>query len=169
MRSPPRPRLAMNARVRPSAGSPWLVAGGVLSFIAALLHIAVIGGGGDWYRFFGAGEEMARAAERGSPMPALVTLGIAAVLTVWALFAFSGAGRIARIPLLRTGLVAITAIYLGRGLLLGPLLIGRPDTVDAFALWSSLIVLAYGLTYAVGTARGWRAMSAPVGASARRT
>lgn len=34
----------------------WLIAGGLLSAAAALLHIAVIVGGPDWYRFFGAGE-----------------------------------------------------------------------------------------------------------------
>jgi hypothetical protein len=32
-------------------------------------------------------------------------------------------------------------------------------TVDAFTLWSSLIVLAYGITYAVGTFRAWPALS----------
>jgi hypothetical protein len=37
----------------------------VLSAAAALLHIAVIVGGAEWYRFFGAGEGMARLAERG--------------------------------------------------------------------------------------------------------
>jgi hypothetical protein len=48
-----------------AAGGPgakpnfWLVGGGILSAIAALLHAAVIAGGPDWYRFFGAGEEMA--------------------------------------------------------------------------------------------------------------
>ena len=39
-----------------SVGNPWLVAGGILSALAALLHLAVIVGGPVWYRFFGAGE-----------------------------------------------------------------------------------------------------------------
>lgn len=132
----------------------------MLSTLAGLLHVVVIVGGPDWYRFFGAGEELARAAERGSLMPAVITAGIAAVLFVWALFAFSGAGRIAQVPLLRTGLVAISAIYLARGLLLIPLLLVRPAGIGAFGLWSSLIVLVYGLVHAIGTWRGWRAMSA---------
>ena len=61
---------------------------------------------------------------------------------------------------MRTALVAITGIYLLRGLVLVPLLAFRPDKVDAFALWSSLIVLAYGIAYAVGTWRAWPALSA---------
>ena len=45
--------------------NPWLITGGVLSALAALLHIGVIAGGPDWYRFFGAGEGMAILAETG--------------------------------------------------------------------------------------------------------
>ena len=142
------------------ARNPWLVAAGILSAAAALLHLAVIVGGPDWYRLFGAGEGMARIAEQGSPEPALITLGIAAILAVWAVYALAGAGLIRRLPLMRTALVAITAVYLLRGLILAPLLAFRPDKVDAFTLWSSLIVLIYGIVYAVGTWRAWPALSA---------
>ena len=134
----------------------WLIAGGVLSAAASLGHLAVIAGGPDWYRFVGAGEEMAQAAERGSLMPHLVTVGIAVLLAVWALYAFSGAGLMRRLPLLRTALVAITAVYLLRGLALLPLLALKPRLVDTFAVVSSLIVLAYGIAHAVGTWKAWR-------------
>ena len=60
----------------------WLIAAGALSAIAAPLHVAIIINGPDWYRFFGAGEAMARAAERGSARPAVITIGIAAILAV---------------------------------------------------------------------------------------
>lgn len=133
----------------------WLIAGGVLSAAAAVLHLAVIVGGGPWYRFFGAGEAMARAAERGSYMPALVTFGIATILCIWSAYAFSGARLIPRLPLLRTGLVVITTIYLARGLMLFPSLLFKPQLVDAFAVWSSLVVLVYGVAHAVGTWRAW--------------
>jgi hypothetical protein len=133
----------------------WLVTGGVLSCIAALLHLGVIAGGGDWYRFFGAGEMMAQAAERGEWMPALVTLTIAMILAIWAAFAFSGAGLIRRLPLLRTALVAISAIYLLRGLMPIPLLWKGLEPATPFLLWSSGIVLVYGLAYAVGTWKAW--------------
>ncbi|WP_425995707.1 hypothetical protein [Caulobacter sp. DWR1-3-2b1] len=137
----------------------WLIAGGLLSAAAALLHLAVIVGGPDWYRFFGAGEALARAAERGSWVPALVTLGIATVLAIWSAYAFSGAGLIPRLPLIRTGLVTISAIYLARGLILFPTLALKPQLIDAFTVWSSLIVLVYGLAYAVGTWKSWALLS----------
>ena len=137
-------------------GTGWLIVGGWLSVLAALLHIACIFGGPDWYRFFGAGEAMARAAARGELRPALITLAIAAVLLIWAAYAFSGAGSLPRLPLLRTGLILITAIYLLRALLFVPLHFWRPQHSDSFAIWSSLIVLAYGTVYAVGTFKAWR-------------
>lgn len=142
----------------------WLVAAGILSAGAAILHIAVIAGGPDWYRFFGAGEGMARMAERGSPVPVLVTLAIALILIIWAVYAFAGAGLVRRLPLMRTALLAITAVYLLRGLSLFPALLLKPELVDAFAVWSSLIVLVYGVVYAKGTWRAWPALSRPEGA-----
>ncbi len=137
--------------------NPWLVAGGWLSAVAALLHVAVIIGGPDWYRFFGAGEAMARMEEAGSPVPAVITLGIAAVLAVWAAYAFAGAGLMRRLPLMRTALVAISAVYLLRGVLIVPILM-KPGA-PAFDIWSSIIVLVYGVIYALGTWRAWDQLS----------
>ena len=139
--------------------SPWLVLGGLLSGAAAVLHLAVIAGGPAWYRFFGAGEAMARMAEHGRLTPHLITVGIAAILAAWSAYAFAGAGLIRRLPLMRTALVAITAIYLLRGLVIVPALLREPATRDAFTIWSSLIVLVYGIAYALGTWRAWPALS----------
>jgi hypothetical protein len=102
---------------------------------------------------------MATLAEEGSPRPAAITLGIAAVLALWSAYALAGAGWIPRLPLLRTALVAIAAIYLLRGLVLLPALAINGTRVDAFILWSSLIVLGYGIAYAVGTFRAWPSLA----------
>lgn len=139
----------------------WLVAAGLLSAAASLLHFATIIGGPDWYRFFGAGEELARAAERGSMMPGIVTVAIGTILAIWALYAFSAAGLVRRLPLVRTALVLITSVYMVRGLALIPLLAFKPQLVDTFAIISSLIVLCYGVTYAVGTWLAWPSLRSP--------
>ena len=141
------------------ASNPILVIGGLLSAAASVLHLAVIAGGPAWYRFFGAGEGMARMAEQGDWRAAAITVGIASVLALWAAYAFSGAGLIGRLPLLRTGLVVISAIYLVRGLLLIPALLINQGGVQPFILWSSLIVLVYGLAYAIGTWIAWQGLS----------
>jgi hypothetical protein len=141
------------------AANPWLVAGGCLSAAAAVLHLAVIAGGAEWYRFFGAGEAMARMAERGHWYPPVVTIGIAAVLAAWAAYAFAGAGLIRRLPLMRTALVAISLVYLLRGLVLVPIALFEPEALVPFNIWSSLIVLGYGIVYAAGTWKAWDVLS----------
>jgi len=145
-------------------GTTWLIVAGCLSLAASLLHIGCIIGGPDWYRFFGAGEPMALAAERGSWIPAaMTTTGIATILALWGAYAFAGAGLIRPLPLMRTGLVAISAIYLARGsFVFAPAAFGRPDLTPGFMVWSSLIVLAIGLTYAIGTWRAWPALKRKV-------
>lgn len=146
-------------RAPASPGSQWLAAGGWLSALASLLHIGCIIGGEDWYRFFGAGEKIAMAAASGELWPHVMTFGIAAMLAIWALYGFSGAGRFARLPLLRTGLVVISAIYLLRGFSLIPLHLWKPELTDAFTVWSSLIVMIYGIAYGVGTWKAWCVLS----------
>lgn len=142
-----------------SSPNNWLLAGAGLSGIAALLHLAIIAGGPDWYRFFHAGPRMVALSQRDPLHAAVVAIAIAAVLTLWACYALSGAGVIARLPLLRLGLVTISAIYLLRGLALPYLLVFRPQGIDGFWVWSSLIVFGFGLTYAIGTAQTWTALA----------
>ncbi|HEY7770888.1 MAG TPA: hypothetical protein VIB55_22160 [Longimicrobium sp.] len=143
-----------------------LVIGGVLTAGAALLHVAIIIGGPDWYRFFGAGERMARMAARGSLQPALVTDTIAAILGLWSLYAFSGAGLIRRLPLLRLALTLIAAVYLARGLLGVPAVMLVDDVYTnqlraklTFMIVSSAICIVLGVCYAIGAARVWKTSS----------
>lgn len=150
------------------SGNWVLVIGGALTGAASLLHVGIILGGPDWYRFFGAGEATARLAARGSPYPAVVTTGIAAVLGTWALYAFSGAGMIRRLPLVRPALVAIAAIYLARGFLGIPLVLVVDDPYArqlrarmTFMVLTSLVCIGLGLCYAVGAARVRRSNGTP--------
>ena len=139
---------------------PYLLLGALFSAIAALLHLACIAFGAPWYRFFGAGEGMARLAEAGSPKPAVITVGIAAVLAAWSLYALSGAGVIGRLPLARWVLCAITAVYLLRGLAGLALAVFAPgERSVAFWWWSSAICLAIGAVYLMGTRQAWPRLS----------
>jgi hypothetical protein len=133
----------------------FLIAGAVLSALAAALHVGCIFFGAPWYRFFGAGERMARLAESGSWYPAVVTLAIVAVLLAWSLYALSGAGVMPRLPLLRPALCAITAVYLLRGLVVVPLFLLAPEKTTAFWVWSSAICLVFGIVHLVGVSQAW--------------
>ena len=146
----------------------WLLLGGVVTGAASLLHVGIILGGPDWYRFFGAGERMARLAARGSPYPAAITAGIAAVLGVWMLYALSGAGVIRRLPLLRIVLALIAAVYLGRGVLGIPLVLLVDDPYAnqlkgrmTFMIVTSAVCVLLGLCYAAGAAHAGRRTPRP--------
>jgi hypothetical protein len=137
----------------------WLLIGGILSAIAALAHLACIFGGASWYRFFGAGERMARLVERRSIKPTLITLGITGILAAWSAFALSGAGVIDRLPFLRPALIVITAVYLLRGAAFPIMVRMMPDRSMAFLGWSSIIVLAFGAVHAIGLIDRWPVLS----------
>jgi len=138
-----------------SVSAQALVLGGTLSAAAAVAHLACIALGAPAYRFMGAGEHMARAVEAGGARPTLITLAIAAVLFVWALYGFAGAGVIGPLPLTNLALPAISLVYLARALgfpLLRPMF---PENSTTFWLVSSGICLMLGLLYAVGAIALW--------------
>ena len=109
--------------------------------------------------FFGAGEQMAILSEQGSLQPTIITSGIVVVLSIWSIYAFSAAGLIRKLPLIRLALVVITSVYLLRGI--GGFYLGA-NPVDApignsseFWFWSSAICLCFGLVHLIGVKQKW--------------
>lgn len=98
---------------------------------------------------------MAQMAEAGYWYPAVVTLVIVIVLTVWSLYALSAAGVIRRLPLLRLALCLIASIFLIRGISFVMLMPMFPENSLTFWLVSSGICLVIGILYAVGTYQRW--------------
>ena len=141
-----------------------LILGAGLSAIAAALHVAIVIGGSSWYRFFGAGEQFASAAENGRWWPAIITLGIACMLGLWAAYALSGAGVIRPLPFLKLALVLITSVYLLRGLVLAPALLFARSSVTPFVFWSSAICIGYGAFHLLGLVQIWSRLSSNHGA-----
>ena len=137
----------------------YLITAGALSALASFLHVGCIIFGASWYRLFGAGEHMAKLAEQGSLQPTIITSGIVLVLAIWSLYAFSAAGLIIKLPLMRLALIAITAVYFLRGLA-GMILAFSPDVAPlgnsiAFWFWSSAICLTLGLVHLIGVKQQW--------------
>ncbi len=118
-----------------------------LNIIAGLLHLWVIIKGPDGYRRFGAGEKMARMAEKGRLYPHLITLTIATVLFFFAYLCLSEIGMVPAVPFARYLLWILTAVYLIRGFI--PLLTYRwvPLFQTQFFIISSVIVLGMGGTH----------------------
>lgn len=135
--------------------NPFLISAGILSGFAALLHLGCIAFGASWYRLLGAGERMAQMELAGHWYPPVAALVIAVVLSVWSLYALSGAGVIGRLPLLRLMLCVITGIYLARGAAFPLLMPYFPGNSAMFWATTSGICLAIGLIHWVGLRRAW--------------
>ena len=133
----------------------FLIIGAALSALAALLHVGCILFGASWYRFFGAGEKVARMAAAGHWYPTVLTLGIVAILSGWSLYALSGAGVIRRLPFVRPALCLITCIYLLRAVAFAPLQTYFPGNSTTFWLWSSAVCFVAGLVHLAGLWRAW--------------
>jgi len=133
----------------------YLLIAGSLSAIAALLHLGCIYFGASWYRFFGAGEQMALMAEQGSSQPTIITLIIFSILSLWSAYAFSAAGLIVRLPFIRLVLSLITLVYLVRGLAGFTLMANPMGRSPEFWLWSSAICLVLGVFHVIGLTKQW--------------
>jgi hypothetical protein len=144
--------IALNMSI---TSSQALVLGGILSAAASLAHLACIAIGAPAYRLLGAGEAMARAAEAGQLQPTLVTLAIAAVLALWAGYAFAGAGLLRPLPLMKLALPTISLVLLARALGYPLLRSAFPENSELFWWLSSAICLLMGALYAFGTWARW--------------
>jgi hypothetical protein len=74
-------------------------------------------------------------------------------------YRFFGAGVIPRLPLLRTILCAIAAVYLLRGFLSYPLMTLFPGNSMAFWLWSGAVCAAIGVVHVIGIRQAWPVVS----------
>lgn len=112
----------------------------------------------------------AAAAYFGAPPPLLedrmqlflIGEGAALIFAIFGLYALSGAGSIRHLPLLRLGLVGISSLYLLRGLFVILTVLTLLEILEGEILIqgeiSTLVFLAAGIAYAVGTILNWREM-----------
>jgi hypothetical protein len=136
-------------------------AGGSLA--VAGLHLGIVMAGAPAYAYFGAAQ-LVPLVERGSPLPALLTIGIALLVGLCGLYALAGAGRVRALPLLRPALAVITAVYLLRGVVIGPEVLAvaahRPGLPPRELVFSTT-ALALGIVHAVGLRRAWPRLRPP--------
>jgi len=123
-----------------------------MSALISFLHVVLALKPELFYRLINLGQEsvLAPTAGQGSGL-AIIALVLALIFAIWAIYAFSGAGLIKPLPLLRTALVAIGVIYILRSLFLPSeinmvLTQGHPFQ---FVVYST-ISLVTGLLYLVG-------------------
>ena len=131
-----------------------LLAGGYFSLAFAAFQVSAIGWSPSAVRYFGGPADL--RIER-PILYALLCLAVGAIVAVFGVYALSGAGKIRRMPLLRTVLISVTAIYLLRGLLFIPQLpvvLKHPGLVRFLAF--SAISLCLGMVHLAGVVQLYR-------------
>ncbi|MDR7193443.1 hypothetical protein [Luteimonas terrae] len=98
---------------------------------------------------------MAQLHSAGHWYPTVITLAIATVLAVCGAYALSAAGVLRPLPLRRTVLTAVTAVYIVRGVAFVPVMAYFPGNSITFWAVSSSICLAIGLVHLVGLRQSW--------------
>lgn len=130
----------------------FLLAGGVISSLISILHL-ILSINPELYRLIGSGQgsPLAQLAEQGSSLTMLATIFLTLTFAIWALYAFSAIGLVRRLPLLRTGIVLIGAIYILRGLFLPTEInmVRNQGYPFQFIIYSSISLLA-GWLYLLG-------------------
>ena len=145
-------------------GQLLLTIGGIANLGVAALHVAIVFIGPRGYEYFGA-PELAPLAERGSPVPALLTLALALLFAAFGFYALTGAGLVRlRLPLLTLGLIGIGILYTLRGLFLVlevPAWASGDVRIPFRELVFSSAALLVGVAYLMGVLLEWRKRSQP--------
>ncbi len=129
----------------------------ILMLLITLLHVAVIIGGASWYRFFGAGEKMARLHENASLYPILITVFVTALLLIGTLYTYCAYSNVCILLYSKEVLIVMSVIFISRGLFFIPLMlsVSHPYCKELkekklFLFISSLISLVVGSIYMMG-------------------
>jgi hypothetical protein len=133
---------------------------GVATLALALLHVAIAIGGPKWYAFFGAPQGLVRLAAFGNARAPGTCIAVALALTACSAYAFSGAGYIPRLPLLRPVLSCIGLAFTLRGIAFPLLAISQPaklipycgacGSLNSFVVVTSVAALTIGVMYLAG-------------------
>lgn len=135
-----------------------LIVASAFSACAAMVHFACVFRGASCFRRLGAGDRFIRLISQGHWYPRFFTFMVGLFLSLWSLYALSGAGVISRLPLINSVLIAITTVYLLRAIsfpILKSYITGNSDT---FWYVSSSISLVVGLFHLVGIVQVWKSL-----------
>ena len=126
--------------------------GAALNFILAIGHVLCLFCLDAAFRLYRIEPIMDRLAARWSPIPYLITLGVACGLAVCGLYALSAAGTIRPLPLLRPAVYTIGVVFALRGLA-GFIAMGISGSFPPADLSAAVIAGTIGTLYLAGGIR----------------
>lgn len=145
----------MEFTLKPTLQKKFLIAGGIISGLAASWHLLMIIGGPNWYAFARAPQYIVDSAKDGTFIAPVGAIAIAILMFTCTAYSFSGAGLLGKIPLLKTALTIIAFICLVRGLYISPLFY----SVKMLGIWhliASAVWFFVGICFLIGAADQFR-------------
>jgi hypothetical protein len=119
---------------------------GIIAILAAVWHLLCILGGVNWFAFARAPAIIIQSAQQGTWLAPVATIIVAMLMATCGLYAFSGAGRIRKLPLLKTAMVIIATLSLIRAILALPNLFFN-EVLDLWQLIASAVWLFVGVSF----------------------
>ncbi|MBL8299413.1 MAG: hypothetical protein JNN30_13830 [Rhodanobacteraceae bacterium] len=130
----------------------WVYLAGAIALAGVAIHLGAILGGPAWYAYFGAPPVVVESARSGTLLAPISAASIAGAMAICAAYAFSAAGSIQPLPLLRLVLAIIATICLLRALILAPLAILHPELRNTFEVVAAMVWGLAGVGFALGLA-----------------
>jgi hypothetical protein len=133
----------------------FLVAGGLIAAATAFWHLLCIIGGPSWYAFARAPQVIVESAKQGTFLAPAGAFVIAGLMLSCTAYAFSAAGLIRKIPLLKSALATIAFMCLARAFAAAPMLFN--STIDTWEAVASSGWLFVGGCFLMGAIEQLRA------------
>ena len=133
-----------------SVKSKLLISGGVIASAAAIWHLLCIWGGPSWFAFARAPKQLIDSAQQGTLLAPVSTLIVAGLMLACTVFAFSAAGLIRKVPLVKPALITIALLCTVRGLVGIPTFVTAAG-VDIWQIVASTVWLYVGICFIVGS------------------
>lgn len=125
-----------------------LISEGIIAFASAIWHLLCILGGPSWFAFARAPQAIIDSAQQGTWLAPIGTIFVASLMAACTVFAFSAAGIIGKVPLLKPALITIAVLCILRGLIAIPLLM---TTIDIWETVASSVWFYVGICFSLGS------------------
>ena len=129
--------------------SRLLVSAGIIALAAAVWHVLCIWGGPGWFAFARAPQLIIDSAKQGTILAPVATLIVAGLMVACALFAFSAAGLVPEVPLIKPALITIAALCIIRALIASPDFVTSAG-LDVWQIVASAVWLYVGVCFVFG-------------------
>ena len=133
-----------------SIKSKLLISAGIIASASAIWHLLCLWGGPSWFAFARAPQQIIDSAQQGTLLAPIGTIIVAGLMFLCTVFAFSAAGLIRKLPLVKPALMTIAMLCTLRGLIAIPVFITATG-LDLWQIIASMVWLYVGIGFIAGS------------------